>query len=98
MREKKVDELAEGVDQTAAEVPGFFEVALSGPVVRRALTYLVIVGSVLITINHGDAIVRGEIDGTRLFKMLLTPLVPYAVSTLSSVSVIRGNAAAALDS
>ena len=37
-----------------------------------------------------DAILEGDIDGKRLWKMVLTPLVPYAVSTLSSVSAIRG--------
>ena len=60
---------------------------------RRAFLYFVIVGTVLIGINHGDALLRGDVDGIRLFKMLLTPLVPYTVSTLSSVSAIRAHAA-----
>lgn len=84
----------EAVTQVAAGIPSFIEVALSGPVVRRALAYFVIVGSILIAINHGDALLRGDIDATRLFKMILTPLVPYVVSTLSSVSAIRAGAAA----
>ena len=71
-------------------VPSWFEVATSRPVVRRATLYFAVVGSVLIAINHGDALVRGDVDGVRLFKMILTPLVPYMVSTLSSVSAIRG--------
>lgn len=74
--------------------PSFWAVASSAPVVRRALGYFFVVGSILVAINHGDAIVRGDIDGTRLFKMVLTPLVPYAVSTLSSVSALRAVAAA----
>lgn len=69
--------------------PSWMEVATSGPVVRRALVYLLVVGTILVGINHGDAILRGDIDGIRLFKMVLTPLVPYTVSTLSSVSAIR---------
>jgi len=72
-------------------VPGFFEVASSGPVVKRALGYLVVVGGILIAINHGDALVRGDLDSVRVFKMILTPLVPYLVSTLSSVSAIRSS-------
>jgi hypothetical protein len=48
-----------------------------------------VVGGVLVAINHGDAIARGDIDGIRIAKMVLTPLVPYVVSTLSSVSAIR---------
>lgn len=63
--------------------------ALSGPVVRRALGFAVVVGAVLIAINHGDALLRGELDGGRLLKMGLTVLVPYAVSTLSSVGAMR---------
>jgi hypothetical protein len=67
-------------------------IATSGPVVKRALGYLVVVGGVLIAINHGDALLRGEVDAVRWIKMLLTPLVPYAVSTLSSVGAIRSAA------
>ena len=74
------------------EGPGWLEVAMSGPVVRRASIYLVVVGGLLIAINHGDALVRGDVDGLRLFKMVLTPLVPYVVSTLSSVAAIRAAA------
>lgn len=73
-------------------VPSFLSVATSGPVVRRASAYLVVVGAVLVAINHGDAIMRGELDGARVAKMLLTPVVPYVVSTLSSVSAIRAQA------
>ena len=73
-------------------VPAWLEVATSGPVVRRALLYLLIVGGVLVAINHGDALLRGDIDGVRLFKIMLTPFVPYVVSTLSSVSAIRAAA------
>jgi len=62
---------------------------LSKPVVRRALLYAVVVGAILIMINHGDAILRGEVDMARLLKMSLTVLVPYTVSTLSSVSAMR---------
>jgi hypothetical protein len=58
-------------------------------VVRRALTYAVVVGSVLIAINHGDALLHGEVTPVRLLRMGLTAVVPYLVSTLSSVGAIR---------
>jgi hypothetical protein len=67
----------------------WWQLASSAPVVRRALSYAVVVGSVLIGINHGDAILRGELGSVRLLKMGLTLLVPYAVSTLSSVQAMR---------
>ncbi len=65
------------------------ELAFSWAVVRRALGYAVVVGAILIAINHADALARGELDGVRALKMGLTVLVPYAVSTLSSVQALR---------
>jgi hypothetical protein len=74
----------------------FLGLALSPRVVRRALTYAVVVGTVLIAINHGDALLRGELSPERLWKMGLTVLVPYTVSTLSSVGALRSVNAPAL--
>jgi hypothetical protein len=51
--------------------------------------YTVVVGAVLIAINHGDAIMAGEITTNRVVKMCITPMVPYVVSTLSSVGALR---------
>ena len=67
----------------------WIEQACSRSVALRALKYAVVVGAVLIAINHGDAIVRGEWSMTRVLKMILTVFVPYAVSTSSSVSAMR---------
>jgi hypothetical protein len=58
-------------------------------VVRRALKYAIVVGAVLIAINHGDALLRRELDAVRLFRIGLTVVVPYCVSTASSVEAIR---------
>ena len=57
--------------------------------VRRALVFAVVVGSVLVVINHGHALLRGEVDAGRGLRMGLTLLVPYVVSTLSSVLALR---------
>lgn len=54
----------------------------------RGLKYAIVVGSILIVINHGNALVEGTVDATRLIQMLLTMLVPYCVSTASSVSAV----------
>jgi len=67
----------------------WLSLALSGPVRRRALRIMVVVGAILITINHGDAILRGEVDGARFARILLTLAVPYVVSTVSSVAAMR---------
>jgi hypothetical protein len=66
-------------------VQEWLTVACERGVVLRACKYAVVVGAVLITINHGDALLAGDVDLRRLLKMGLTVLVPYAVSTLSSV-------------
>ena len=67
----------------------WFRLASTGSVVRRACRYAVCVGALLIAINHGDAILRGDISIARVLRMVLTAMVPYAVSTASSVSALR---------
>jgi hypothetical protein len=66
----------------------WLRIAAEASVRRRALR-TVVVGSTLITINHGDAILHGDFSGARLLKMALTLVVPYLVSTFSSVGAIR---------
>ncbi len=67
----------------------WIKLALTPSVVKRGLMYAVIVGAVLITINHSDAILRGDISTGRALRMALTVMVPYIVSTLSSVGAMR---------
>lgn len=74
---------------TSEEGVRAFAVAFEARVVRRALIFAVVVGSVLIAINHGDALLAGDVGGTRWLKMGLTVLVPYVVSTWSSVLAVR---------
>jgi len=54
-------------------------------VMKRASWTALIVGTILILINHGNAILNGEVDLTRIFQMCLTVTVPYIVSTLMSM-------------
>ena len=54
--------------------------------VRRARITSLIVGTILVAINHGPALVAGQLTGERLFQIFLTFLVPYTVSTVSSVA------------
>jgi len=74
----------------------WLHIAGTRPIVMRGLKYGLVVGSILIVINHGNAIANGTVDSTRVIQMLLTLLVPYCVSTASSVGAIldhRGGAA-----
>ena len=72
----------------SAGAESWLEIATSRGVVRRALLMACVVGALLITINHGDALLRGELGPARLLKMGLTLLVPYCVSTYSSVGAL----------
>lgn len=57
-------------------------------VVRRARKYALIVGIILILINQGDVLMSGELSARTIIKMALTMLVPYIVSTCSSVGAL----------
>lgn len=46
--------------------------ALQPSVVKRALKYAIVVGCILIAINHGDAVLKGDASLTRLLRMALT--------------------------
>lgn len=58
-------------------------------VVARAAKTAALVGVILVAINHGDALLRGELDLARLAKIVLTFAVPYCVSTYASVSTMK---------
>ena len=67
----------------------WLQLALRRSVVKRALKYALVVGTVLIAINHSDALLKRQITAGRCCRMALTVLVPYLVSTLSSVAALR---------
>ena len=54
-----------------------------------ALKMSLIVGSILALINHGDAIFEGTLTLGNVVQIILTYLVPYSVSTYSSVKAIQ---------
>jgi hypothetical protein len=78
--------MSAGVSLREASV---WRLAFERTVVRRALRIALVVGAVLIAINHGDRIVSGTVDARSVLKMMLTVVVPYVVSTVSSVAAMR---------
>ena len=64
-------------------------VALRRSVVLRATRVALVVGAILIALNQGDLLLAGEVDGRTWLKIILTPIVPYLVSTASSVATLR---------
>lgn len=67
----------------------WIRLAFSRKVCWRALKVAALVGPILILVNQGDTVLWGELDGVCYLKMGLTFLVPYLVSTFSSVAVMR---------
>ncbi|HSH40166.1 MAG TPA: nitrate/nitrite transporter NrtS [Chthoniobacterales bacterium] len=67
----------------------WLEEAARPSVVRRATMTAIVVGVILVAINHGPAIVNGQVTAGRIVQMCLTFAVPYLVSTTSSVAAAR---------
>lgn len=66
----------------------FIKTASQKNVIKRALIMAGIVGTVLIAVNHGSCILGGGTCGNCFLKSGITLLVPYCVSTVSSVLAI----------
>lgn len=57
--------------------------------VRRAGGVALVVGTILTLINQGDIILEGRLSAEHLWKIPLTFLVPYLVSTYSALGTLR---------
>lgn len=58
-------------------------------VARRAFLISLFVGNLVGLLNHGDKIFTGHMTSTDWLKYGMTFLIPYSVSTASSVLAIR---------
>src|SRR5215813_9424785 len=58
-------------------------------VVRRSLLIALCVGSTIILLNHGDALLAGIITPRMVMKMLVTPCVPFCVSFYGAYAAYR---------
>ena len=67
----------------------FVAIALSKEVVMTSLKVSLFVGTILALINHGAGMVQLTLTGENVLQITLTYLVPYCVSTYSSVEAIR---------
>ena len=59
---------------------GFLASLISPEVIPSALKIAVVVGSLLFAINHGKALVSGQMNGDRWVSVALTYVVPYLVN------------------
>jgi hypothetical protein len=63
------------------------------PVVLTALKVALVVGTILALINHGPALLALELSRQQILQIALTYLVPYCVSTYSSVVMLQNQQA-----
>lgn len=59
------------------------------PILWRSVKIGILVGSVLAVINHGGALVRGELTSGVAWKIALTYLVPFVVATWGALAASR---------
>ena len=57
------------------------------PIVLTATKVAIVVGTILALINHAPALLALELSRQQILQIALTYLVPYCVSTYSSVKV-----------
>ncbi len=67
----------------------WLKLAARADVVNRSLKVGLIVGTILTLINQGDALIVGTLTADMLWKIPLTYLVPFCVSTYAGVEVLR---------
>ena len=58
-------------------------------VIRRALVTSVVVGTILAIVNHGGELLGLALPVEKLWPIALTYVVPYGVSTISSIGAIQ---------
>ena len=59
------------------------------PIMRKAAQTAVVVGTILTAINQGDALLNHHLTAALLWKIPLTYVVPYCVSTYGALSISR---------
>ncbi len=69
----------------------WFLIAISPSVMKRSAYYAIVVGFLLILINHGPCILNDMYSLECFLQSLLTVIVPFIVVTLSSVQTTISN-------
>lgn len=79
------------IGASMTRIPVWLRIAYHPAVLKRSAILCVLVGTILVVINHGPALVAGAINPTLLVQILLTYLVPFLVSTGTSVAALRAS-------
>lgn len=70
--------------ENASHRPSIFQLIFGGGTPRHAAGTALVVGTVLMGINHGDTLASGELP--QAYKVILTYCVPYLVTTWGAVT------------
>ena len=73
-----------------SEYPSTWALAFRRDVVLRALKFAMVVGTILVLINHWELLLGERPTLRRAISIALTYCVPYTVITLASIQAIRG--------
>ena len=76
------------MDRSIDNNPSWLKTATRHSVVVRSVRVSLVVGTILVAINHGDIFLNGGAATVPVWKIPLTYLVPYAVSTYAAVDAI----------
>lgn len=86
MTGSRPDAPAQGTWSTWREAAG---VALTRANLRATMTVAAVVGTILLVINHLDAVLEGRIDIGLLLKVVLTYIVPFLVCNYGVLTATR---------
>ncbi len=67
----------------------FVKTALLDHVVFTAMRIALIVGTIIVLINHGATIMNNSLSVGNIIEIILTYMVPYFVSTYASVKALQ---------
>lgn len=76
------------MERLIADARSWFRAAGNQRVVQRSIRVSLVVGTVLVAINHGDTLLESGINAQLVWKIPLTYLVPYSVSTYAAVDAL----------
>lgn len=89
-KRRSTNQLAPPIEQSATAMEiSWIAIAFERQVVFRSLCIAMIVGTILVAINHGISICNCTFNYTCLWQSILTYMVPYTVSTVSSTLAMR---------
>lgn len=75
--------------QAVGQMQTWFKLALQPAVVRRSLKVSLLVGTLLTLINQLPRLLEQPLNMAIVLQIILTYMVPYAVSTYSAVEALR---------